>query len=122
MRKRTERKRVERKRVERKRTERKRVERKRTERKRVEKKKIKDARMIPKEKYQELLKKKRLTKQEKKILDKALFLNYCKCVKSIKYSRKNERGAEYPICMSSIYLKRGKVAPKGIAEECKKYL
>ena len=113
------RKRTERKGVERKRTERK---RKRTERKRVEKKKIKDARMIPKEKYQELLKKKRLTKQEKKILDKALFLNYCKCVKSIKYSRKNERGAEYPICMSSIYLKRGKIAPKGIAEECKKYL
>jgi len=115
MRKRTERKRVERKRTEGKGTE-------RSERKRVGKKKIKDARMIPKEKYQELLKKKRLTKQEKKILDKALFLNYCKCVKSIKYSRKNERGVEYPICMSSIYLKRGKIAPKGIAEKCKEYL
>ena len=110
-----------RKRSKRRKTVRKRVEGKRVERKKT-KKKIKDARMIPKEKYQELLKKKKLTKKEKKILDKALFLNYCKCIKSIKYSRTNERGAEYPICLSSIYLKRGKVAPKGIIQECKNYL
>jgi len=110
-----------RKRSKRRKTVRKGVERKGEERKKT-KKKIKDARMIPKEKYQELLKKKKLTKKEKKILDKALFLNYCKCIKSIKYSRTNERGAEYPICLSSIYLKRGKVAPKGIVQECKNYL
>ena len=110
-----------RKRSKRRKTVRKGVEGKRVERKKT-KEKIKDARMIPKEKYQELLKKKKLTKKEKKILDKALFLNYCKCIKSIKYSRTNERGAEYPICLSSIYLKRGKVAPKGIVQECKNYL
>ena len=116
MRKRSKRRNTVRKKVERRKVEGKIVERKKT------KKKIKDARMIPKEKYQELLKKKKLTKKEKKILDKALFLNYCKCIKSIKYSRTNERGAEYPICLSSIYLKRGKVAPKGIVQECKNYL
>lgn len=88
----------------------------------TKKKNIKDARVIPKEKYQELLKKKKLTNKEKKILDKALFLNYCKCIKSIKYSRVNERGAEYPICLSSIYLRRGKNAPKGIVQGCKNYL
>lgn len=87
----------------------------------MRKKNIKNARMIPKEKYKELLEKSKLTKKEKKLLDKALFLNYCKCVKNIKYSHDTEKGAEYPICMSSVYLKRGRDAPKGIMKECKKY-
>ena len=69
---------------------------------------IKDVRMISKKKYTHLLKKKRLTKKEKKNLNHALFTNYCKCIKRLKYSRSVPKGAEYPICISSIYKNRGK--------------
>ena len=47
------------------------------------------SRMISKTKYKELIKKrqhnKKLTLSERKKLDHALFLNYCSCVKSLKY-------------------------------------
>ena len=32
-----------------------------------------------------------------------------------------EEGLEYPICMSSVYTKRGFKAPKNVKEKCKKY-
>ena len=82
---------------------------------------IKKARMISKKRYGELLNKKRLTKKEEKELDRALFVNYCKCIKKIKYSNEYEVGKEYPICMSSIYKKRGRTAPKGVTKKCKRY-
>ena len=81
---------------------------------------IKDVRMISKKKYTHLLKKKRLTKKERKHLDHALFTNYCKCIKRLKYSRSVPKGAEYPICISSIYKNRGKTPPKDIKKKCKK--
>ena len=86
---------------------------------------IKKARTIGKKKYSKLLRKKRtkkkMTKKEKRQLDHALFINYCKCIKSLKYSKKYEEGIEYPICTSSIYKKRGFKPPKTIQKICRKY-
>ena len=54
-------------------------------------------------------------------LNRALFVNYCKCIKKLKYSKKYEIGFEYPICMSSIYKKRGLKPPKDVKKKCKNY-
>ena len=96
---------------------------KRTPKKRTVKRKysIKKARMISEKKYKELLNKKRLTKKEKKQLDRALFVKYCKCIKKIKYSKDYDSGVEYPICMSTIYNNRGIKAPTGVTKKCKNY-
>ena len=81
--------------------------------------------MIKKERYRKLLTKKKrkksLTKNEKKELDRALFVNYCKCIKKLKYDKKLEKGLEYPICTKSIYLNRGMKTPKGVQKKCKRY-
>ena len=45
------------------------------------------ARMITRTRYRELLSKKRLTEKEKKDLERALFVNYCKCIKNLTYSK-----------------------------------
>ena len=86
---------------------------------------IKKARTIGKKKYSKLLRKKRtkkkMTKKEKRQLDHALFINYCKCIKSLKYSKKYEECIEYPICTSIIYKKRGFKPPKTIQKKCRKY-
>lgn len=82
-------------------------------------------RMISKEKYKELIQKrqhnKKLSLNDRKKLDHALFINYCKCVKSLKYDSKVKDYLEYPVCMSSIYKKRGFNPPKGVTVRCKKY-
>ena len=82
-------------------------------------------RMISKKKYQELIYKrqlhKKLTLNERKKLDEALFVNYCSCVKSLKYDQKVKDYLEYPVCMSSIYKKRGFTPPKGVTVRCGKY-
>ena len=48
--------------------------------------------MISKKKYKELIKKrqhhKKLSLKQRKQLDHALFVNYCSCVKSLKYDPK----------------------------------
>jgi len=79
-------------------------------------------RMISKKKYQELIKKrqhnKKLTLKQRKQLDQALFINYCSCVKSLKYDKKVKDYLEYPVCMSSIYKKRGFKPPKGVTKRC----
>ena len=77
--------------------------------------------MISKKKYSQLLKKKRLTRKERKNLDHALFTNYCKCIKRLKYSRSVPKGVEYPICINSIYKNRNKTPPKDIKKKCKRY-
>jgi hypothetical protein len=82
---------------------------------------IKKTKMISKKNYDKLLKKKRLTKKERIKLDRALFVNYCKCIKKIKYNQKYPKGAEYPICISSIYKQRNLTPPKDIIKRCKKY-
>ena len=83
------------------------------------------SRMISKKKYQELIKKrqhhKKLSLKQRKQLDHALFVNYCSCVKSLKYDPKVKDNLEYPVCMSSIYKKRGFKPPKGVTVKCSKY-
>ncbi len=83
---------------------------------------IKNARMISKKRYNMLLQKKKRTKKENKDLDRALFVNYCKCIKKIKYAKEYGPGAEYPICMSSVYKQRGIKPPKDVTKKCKRYL
>lgn len=79
--------------------------------------------MISKTKYKELIKKrqhhKKLSLKERKQLDEALLVNYCSCVKSLKYSTKVKDYLEYPVCMSSIYKKRGFRVPKNVTAKCK---
>ena len=81
--------------------------------------------MISNKKYKELIKKrqhhKKLSLNERKKLDNALFINYCSCVKSLKYNKKVKDYLEYPVCMSSIYKKRGFKPPFGVTSKCSKY-
>ena len=88
-------------------------------------KSIRNVRTIGKKKYKNLIRKKktkkRMTQKDKKELDHALFINYCKCIKKLKYSKEYEEGIEYPICSSSIYNNRGFRPPKNIKKKCKKY-
>jgi len=79
------------------------------------------ARMISKKKYKSLLKKKTVTPKEKKELDRALFVNYCKCIKKLKYNTKDPKGIEYPICNNSIYKNRNYKVPSGIKIKCRDY-
>ena len=65
---------------------------KRSKNKRSKSKRIRNARMVSKKRYTNLLKKKtqkkRMTPKDRKELDRALFVNYCKCIKKIKYTKK----------------------------------
>jgi hypothetical protein len=97
----------------------KRTNRKRTNRKRTNRKRKKSIRKISKKKYGKLLRKQRLSLKEKKTLDRELFLNYCKCVKKIKYDKNYDKGLEYPICMNSIYKNRNLTPPERVAFKCK---
>ena len=96
-----------------------------SQKKKIRKRSIQKAKMISKKKYQGLLTKKRskkkLSKKEKKELDNSLFINYCKCIKKLKYDKKVKKGLEYPICTKSIYLNRKMKTPKGIQKKCKTY-
>ena len=87
--------------------------------------KIAKSRMISEEQYRELIRKRqhkdKLTYQERKKLDHALFLKYCSCVKTLKYKKDLQANLEYPFCMSSVYTKRGFKSPKGVTKRCKKY-
>ncbi len=62
-------------------------------------------------------KRKRLTKRETKQLHDSLYVKYCKCIKDFEFRKKDRRG--YPICMSSVYTKRGITPPKNAARRCK---
>ena len=81
--------------------------------------KIKSLKMsISEDTYKKLLSKKRLSKKEKKILDKELYLKYCNCIKGLKYGQKNP--AAYGICANSVYKNRGLELPYRAARNCKK--
>jgi len=76
---------------------------------------------ISEKKYKALLKKKRryntsLSKNEKKQLDDALFVKYCKCLKKFE-SEGDSRG--YPICMNAVYKQRKIKPPKNPVKKCK---
>ena len=67
--------------------------------------------------YQKLLGKKRLSKNERKKLDHALFVKYCNCIKGLKYGDNNP--AAYGICANSVYKNRGLELPPNAARSCK---
>ena len=98
---------------------------KKISKKKSKKRSIKKTRTVSKKRYTDLLKKKtmrkKMDKKDKKELDKALFVNYCKCIKKLKDSKDYQEGAEYPICMTSVYKNRGLKPPKDVAKKCKRY-
>ena len=71
--------------------------------------------------YQKLLKnKKKLTKRNRKLLDKTMNKKYCSCVKKVRKTlNKRQIGAEYPICTKSIYNNRNIKPPKNKYKNCK---
>ena len=76
---------------------------------------------ISEKKYKALLKKRRrsntsLSKKEKKQLDDALFVKYCKCLKKFE-SEGDSKG--YPICMNAVYKQRKIKPPKNAIKKCK---
>ena len=85
-------------------------------------KKIKSLKLsIPEKKYKSLIEKRRrsntsLSKKEKKQLDDALFVKYCKCLKKFE-SDGDSRG--YPICMNAVYKQRKIKPPKNPVKKCK---
>ena len=98
---------------------------KRTRKKRKSKKKKALTKKLSSETYKDLISrkqaKKRMTKKQKKQLDDELFVNYCKCVKKLKYEKKGPKSREYPYCASSIYKNRGFAMPKGVTKKCRAY-
>jgi len=89
------------------------------------KKKKKLTKKLTPETYKDMISrkqaKKRMTKKQKKQLDDELFVNYCKCVKKLKYEKKGPKGREYPYCAASIYKNRGFAMPKGVTKKCRDY-
>ena len=90
-------------------------------------KKTKKKKKIKGNKYTRLIqqkKRRKLSKKNSKWLDKRLQTKLCKCIKGLKsnnYRKKNiKRGSEYPICLSSIYTKRGFKPPNRAIKLCKK--
>ena len=76
---------------------------------------------ISEKKYKALLEKRRryntsLSKKEKKQLDDALFVKYCKCLKKFE-SEGESKG--YPICMNAVYKQRKIKPPKNAIKKCK---
>ena len=75
---------------------------------------------ISEKKYKALLEKRRyntsLSKNEKKKLDDALFVKYCKCLKKFE-SDGDAKG--YPICMNAVYKQRKIKPPKNAVKKCK---
>ena len=75
---------------------------------------------ISKKRYLELIKKsKKLSKKESKQLNDELFKKYCRCIKTLKYSKnKKMKEGKYGICMNSIYKKRGIKPPFNASKKC----
>ena len=88
--------------------------------KRTRRKKLKLS--ISEKKYKQLIQqrrsKKKMTSKDRKILDEALYVKYCKCLKKFEFTRKDKRG--YPICMNSVYKNRGFKPPKNASRNCNK--
>ena len=74
---------------------------------------------VPDDEYQRLLKKKRLTKKDRKRRDKAIKQRNCACLKKLENNPKMKYSA-FAICANSVYKKRGLPVPPNIARDCKK--
>jgi hypothetical protein len=79
--------------------------------------------MISKKEYKSLIAARqhhhKLSLAQRKKLDEALLVNYCSCLKHVRGDKKVKKGLEYPICMSSVYKKRGFSYPKNAKKRCK---
>ena len=77
---------------------------------------------ISKKKYNKLISlkksKKKISSRDRKLLDDALYVKYCKCLKTFEFTKGGKRG--YPICMNSIYKNRGFKPPKNASRNCNK--
>ena len=77
---------------------------------------------ISKKKYNKLISlkksKKKISSRDRKLLDDALYVKYCKCLKTFEFTKGDKRG--YPICMNSIYKNRGFKPPKNASRNCNK--
>jgi hypothetical protein len=98
---------------------------KKTRRKHKKKKTKRQARKpLTDERYHALVQrrrtKKRISKSDKKSLDKEMNQRFCKCLRAVKYSKKIKKGSQYPICMRSIYKNRGFDVPRGVIKNCSK--
>jgi hypothetical protein len=62
--------------------------------------------------------KKKMTLRNRKLLDDALYVKYCKCLQEFEFKKKDKRG--YPICMNSVYKNRGFKPPKNASRKCNK--
>ena len=77
---------------------------------------------ISNEKYQSLVshrkRRKKMSKKDKQLLDDALYIKYCKCLKKFEIEGKGGQG--FPICMNSIYKNRRIKPPKNASRNCNK--
>ena len=77
---------------------------------------------ISEKKYKHLVSlrksKRKMSSKDKKSLDDALYVKYCKCLKEFEFRKKDKRG--YPICMNSVYKNRGFKPPKNASRRCNK--
>lgn len=85
------------------------------------KKKKKHKFTISNKKYKRLLSqrkaKKKMTLRNKKVLDKMLYVKYCRCLKAFEAKGKENLG--YPVCMNTIYKVRNIKPPKNASRRCK---
>ena len=63
-----------------------------------------------------------MSKKDKQLLDDALYIKYCKCLKKFEIEDKNKRvsGRGFPICMNSIYKNRRIKPPRNASRNCNK--
>jgi len=97
-------------------------------RKKSKKKQTKRRKMklpVSEKKYKQLISqrrsKKKMTSKDKKLLDNALYVKYCKCLKKFEFIKKDKqlvKGRGYPICMNSIYKNRHIKPPKNASRRC----
>lgn len=75
---------------------------------------------ISEKKYKQLISQRRSRKkmslQDKNLLDDSLYVKYCQCLRKFEYT-KDKRG--YPICMASVYKRRTFKPPHNAANRCK---
>jgi len=78
---------------------------------------------ISENKYKKLISqrrsKKKMSSKDTKLLNDALYVKYCKCIKKFEFTKK-DKVSGYPICMNSIYIRRGIKSPKHASKLCNK--
>ncbi len=94
---------------------------KQTVRKPLKRKRKKSMKLsISKDRYKRLVSKKmkrqRMTRHEKKLLNDALYIKYCRCLKALE--SKDYQSKTYPICMNSVYKRRKVKPPYNAARRC----